>query len=94
MAERKQLEKKSMNNTKEVILQVVPYEDYGNTCPLHRLPETAAHKKLMVPQKRNNFLPSLHAIFHLTNLKNVTINVNCFSQHLLYFLYASSIDIG
>ena len=55
MAERRQLEKISINNTKEVILQVVPYEDYGNTCPLYRLPETAAHKKPMVPQKRDNF---------------------------------------
>ena len=69
MAERRQLEKISMNNTKEVILQVVPHEDYGNTCLLHRLPEAAAHKKPMVSQKRNNFLPSLHTIFHLTNLK-------------------------
>ena len=90
MAERRQLEKNSMNNTKEVILQVVPYEDYGNTCPLHRLPEIAAHKKLMVPQKRNNFLPSLHAILNLTNLKcngkRKLFFTNCFSQHAIAYV--------
>ena len=94
MAERRQLEKISVNNTKEVILQVVPYEDYGNTCTLHRLPEAAAHKKLMVPQKRNNFFAISTRHIRVIDLKNVTISVNCFSQRLLHFLYASSIDIG
>ena len=87
MAERRQLEKNSMYNTKEVILQSVPHEDYGNTCPLHRLAETAAHKKLMVPQKRDNFFAI--STCHISSHKPQESNDKC-KLCLLHFLYTSS----
>ena len=86
----RQLEKNGMNNVKEVIIQGVLYENCNCAHCLYRLPKclpetakaqeaySATKKKMGVHQSCHSMLaPSLNAIFHLTNLKNV-INTKCF----------------